>query len=128
MYFSYRSPSPQQSSYHIGNGTKKNIYYHRRTRNLDRNTNKFNEEEDKLLVPTMNTEQLESKIVLPRSRSYNVDTPSKQVQVDISSPNITENTTNRDSTQQNTSNHVMSSKIVHNFSLKGKDELSVSNL
>jgi hypothetical protein len=79
-------------------------------------------------VPTATNEQLESKIVLLRSRSYNADTPSKRVQVDISPLNITENTTNRDSSQQNTSNHIMSSNISHNFSLKGKGELSVSNI
>jgi hypothetical protein len=77
-------------------------------------------------VPTVNNEQLESKIPLVRSKSYNVDTPSKRVQVDISSPNITEHTTNRDSTQQNTSNYIMSSNISHDFSVKGKGELSVS--
>lgn len=79
-------------------------------------------------MPFVNNEQLESKIVLFRNRSYNVNTPSKPVQVDISSPNITENTTNRDSTQQNTSNHIMSSNILHNSSVKGKGELSVSNI
>jgi hypothetical protein len=79
-------------------------------------------------VPTVNNEQLESKIVSLRRRSYNVDTTSKRVQVDISSPNIIENTINRDSTQQNTSNHIMSSNISHNFSVKGKGELSVSNI
>lgn len=75
-------------------------------------------------MPTVNNEQLESKTVLLRSRSYNSDTPSKRVQVDISSPNITENATNRDSTQQNTSEHIMSSNIPHNFSVKGKGEHS----
>lgn len=77
-------------------------------------------------MPSVKNEQLESKIVLVRNRSYNVDTPSKPVQVDISSP-IIENIMNRDSTQQNTSNHIMPSNILHNFSVKGKGELSVSN-
>ncbi|PNF27831.1 hypothetical protein B7P43_G09191 [Cryptotermes secundus] len=118
-----RSPSPQQSSYHFNNGTnKRNVYHPNRTRNLDRNTNKFNEEEDKLHVPSVKNEQLESKIVLFRNRSYNVDTPSKPVQVDISSP-IIENIMNRDSTQQKTSNHIMPSNILHNFSVKGSRRL-----
>jgi hypothetical protein len=80
----------------------------------------------------MNNEQLENKSVLLRSRNYNFDTPSKRVQVDVSSPNINqclaENTTNRDSTQEHTSNHKISPKKSHNFSVKGKGRPSISNI
>jgi hypothetical protein len=91
----------------------------------------LNEEEDKLLERTVNNEQLEKKNMLLRGRNHNVDTPSKRVQVDISSPNInqhlTENITNRDSIQKPASNHIMSANISHKFSVKGKGKLSVSN-
>jgi di/tripeptidase len=98
---------------------------------MDRNAYKLNEEEDNLLVRTVNNEQLERKIMLLRSRNHNVDTLGKRAQVDISSPNInqhlTENTTGRDNEQQPAPNH-KSANISHNFSIKGKGRFSVSNV
>jgi hypothetical protein len=94
---------------------------------MDKSKYTFNDEGEKLLVPTASNEQLERKTTSLRSENHTVDAPSKHVQLDISSTNINhqleENTADRDSSQQPNSNHKISSNISHNSSVKGKGNL-----
>ncbi|KDR14478.1 hypothetical protein L798_11649 [Zootermopsis nevadensis] len=95
-----RSPSPHQRPRHSNNGNNnKNVYFHHRTRNFDRNANKLDKHEDRFLMSAAENEQLHSKDVLLRDRNYAVDIPRKQEQMVVPSPNInqhlTENTNNR---------------------------------
>jgi hypothetical protein len=132
-YFSYRSPSPQQRSYHSNNrNNNKNVYFHHRTRNLDRNANKLDEHADKFLVSATKSEQLDNKSVLSKDKNYTGDTPSKRVQMIVPSQNVnqhlTENTTIRKGIYQHTSSHRISSNESQYFSVKGVSRYSISSV
>jgi hypothetical protein len=97
---------------------------------MDRNTNKLDEHEDKVLGSVTEYEKLDNKSVLLRDRNYTGNTSSKRVQVFPPSninQHLTENTTNRNGTQWHTSGHGISSNGSQYFSVKGEGRYLINN-
>ena len=94
----------------------KNIYIHNGSRNIDKNANNIDHQEDHT------NEHLDNKIIVMRERNNSVSTPNKRVQVVVPSGNINRLTT--EEAPNNKSIHHASNKIIYNesqyFSAKGK--------
>ena len=129
QHLSYRSPSPQQTSYNSINKANKNVYYHHRKTNLDRNANNVEDREDMSHVSAIWHEQLDNKSEILRNNNHTTDTTSKQVQMAVHSLNINqrfrENTDKRKGTQLHTSGHGIQQSEPQYFSVKGKCRHSV---
>ena len=91
---------------------------------MDRNANNVDDREDKSLVSTVGSEQLDNKSEILKKNNYTIDTTSRQVQVGVRSLNInqrfTENTSKRKGTQLHTSGHRVQPSESQYFSVKGK--------